>query len=343
MSVGRYSTARWRPRLRGAVVAGAALVLTVGVGVGVATAGDSRPDRPGGGMAARDRPTPPADPTATPPGPAPAPTATGSGTMSAPHRSGTSADPSTGTVGATEGGNYAPPPANAGVDYQIGTAYPPPAGVDVVLRDHGAAPAAGKYNVCYVNGYQTQPEDADWWHTHHRDLLLTSGGQDVIDEEWGEILLDISTPAKRSALATIVNGWIDECASKGFKAVEVDNLDTFTRSKNLLTADHATAYGKLLADHAHSRDLAIGQKNAAELATEMRPTVGFDFAIAEECAHWDECESYTEAYGDHVVVIEYTARDFGKACRGFGSTLSIVLRDRQVTAPGSPGYVFKNC
>jgi Glycoside-hydrolase family GH114 len=35
------------------------------------------------------------------------------------------------------------PPAHAGFDYRIGGAYPPPAGVSVVSRDHDDAPATG--------------------------------------------------------------------------------------------------------------------------------------------------------------------------------------------------------
>jgi len=41
------------------------------------------------------------------------------------------------------------PPVNAGFDYQIGGAYPLPAGVTVVSRDWRDAPA-GDYAVCYV-------------------------------------------------------------------------------------------------------------------------------------------------------------------------------------------------
>jgi Glycoside-hydrolase family GH114 len=40
-----------------------------------------------------------------------------------------------------------------------------------------------------------------------------------------EIILDTSTAAKRTEIATILNGWIDECADDGFNAVEPDNLD----------------------------------------------------------------------------------------------------------------------
>ena len=41
------------------------------------------------------------------------------------------------------------PPVNARFDYQIGGAYPLPAGVTVVSRDWRDAPA-GDYAVCYV-------------------------------------------------------------------------------------------------------------------------------------------------------------------------------------------------
>ena len=39
-------------------------------------------------------------------------------------------------------GAFAPPPVNARFDYQIGEAYPPPAGVRVVSRDWSSRPPA---------------------------------------------------------------------------------------------------------------------------------------------------------------------------------------------------------
>ncbi len=238
---------------------------------------------------------------------------------------------------------YAPPPANAGVDYQIGGAYTPPAGVGIVSRDHGDSPAPGRYNICYVNGFQTQTSAASWWKTNHDDLLLKHNGSYVIDGDWNEMILDISTPAKRDALTRIVGTWIDECAAKGFQAVEPDNLDTWTRSQGLLTQADAVAFGKLLAAYAHSKGLAIGQKNAVELSTVGRTQVGFDFAVAESCADYDECQGYVDAYGNNVLIIEYSDKQFQRACSQYGARLSIVMRDRNVTAPGSSSYVFKSC
>jgi hypothetical protein len=239
---------------------------------------------------------------------------------------------------------WAPPPANASVDYQIGEPYTPPAGVTVVSRDHDAAPAAGLYNICYVNAFQAQTDAASWWKTNHPDLLLhDANGKLVVDKDWNEILLDYSTAAKRAGLTAVIGGWIDECAANGFKAVEPDNLDSYTRSKGLLTESEAVAYAGSLVSYAHGKGLAVAQKNDADLSTANARQAGFDFAVAEECADYDECQNYTATYGNHVIIIEYTQSKFTKACNAYGSTLSIVLRDVDVTAPGSGSYVFKSC
>lgn len=239
---------------------------------------------------------------------------------------------------------WAPPPANAGFDYQIGGAYQPPAGVTVVSRDHDASAAGGLYNICYVNAFQAQTDAASWWKTNHPDLLLhDANGKLVVDKDWNEILLDYSTAAKRASLTTIVGGWIDGCAAKGFKGLEPDNLDSYTRSKGLLTESQAVAYAASLSSYAHGKGLAVAQKNDADLSTANARQAGFDFAVAEECADYSECGNYTATYGDHVIVIEYKKSQFTKACNSYGSRLSIVLRDLDVTTPGSGSYVFKSC
>jgi hypothetical protein len=239
---------------------------------------------------------------------------------------------------------FAPPPANASFDYQIGAPYTPPSGVTVVSRDHDAAAAPGIYNICYVNAFQAQTEAADWWKTNHPDLLLhDKNGKLVIDKDWNEILLDYSTAAKRSGLTAIVGGWIDQCAGKGFKGLEPDNLDAYTRSKGLLTKAQALAYAKSLITYANGKGLAVGQKNTADLSSSEAKAAGFSFAVAEECADYDECQNYTATYGNNVIVIEYSTAGYNKACKSYGSKLSVVLRDVDVTAPGSGSYVFKTC
>ncbi len=235
------------------------------------------------------------------------------------------------------------PPVNAKFDYQIGAAYPPPAGVQVVSRDREAAPAAGLYNICYVNAFQVQPSEVTWWQQNHDDLLLRDrNGDYVVDGDWNEILLNTSTAGKRNALAGIMGTWFTGCATAGFKAIEPDNIDSYDRSDGLLSKSNAVAYLGLLATRAHSTGLAIGQKNTSDLGTAGK-SAGLDFAVSEECGRYTECADYTGVYGDHVIDIEYTASAFTKACTAIGAKVSVVRRDVLVTAPGSGTYVYAAC
>jgi hypothetical protein len=233
------------------------------------------------------------------------------------------------------------PASNAHIDYQLGGAYTPPMGVTVVSRDRSASPAAGLYNICYVNGFQIQPEEASWWQTNHPDLILRdASGNPIIDADWNEMLIDVSAP-KRAAVASIVGGWIDGCKQSGFDALEIDNLDSYTRSQGRLTADDAVAMMHMFTDLAHARALPAAQKNSAELVA-RKAELGTDFAVAEECVDFQECTTYTDGYGDHVLVIEYTQSAFDTGCTQFPS-LSIVLRDRNLVTPTDTGYVYAGC
>ncbi|MFH8386775.1 endo alpha-1,4 polygalactosaminidase [Kitasatospora sp. NPDC018058] len=232
------------------------------------------------------------------------------------------------------------PPVHAGFDYQIGGPYQPPAGVVVVSRDHEAFPAPGIYNICYVNGFQAQTDAEQEW---DQDLLLRDQvGNVVYDTTWNEALLDISTDTKRQRIALKVNGWIDECATKNFNAVEPDNYDSYTRSAGLLSAADAEAYQSLLVAHAHGQGLAIAQKNAAELAPD-RQRLGLDFAVVEQCGTYGECDLYTDAFGDSVFDVEYDEQGLQVACTTWGTRISIVRRDLDVVPPSSPGYLRQTC
>jgi hypothetical protein len=233
-----------------------------------------------------------------------------------------------------------PPPEHVPWDYQIGGAYTPPTGVQVVSRSHEGAPAPGVYTICNINAFQVQEgEEGDW----ESDLLLRDDdGKVVYDKDWGEAVLDIRTAAKRKRIADKVNSWIDECAAKGYKAVEPDNYDVFTRFPKYLEADQAKAQMKLLSTHAHDKGLAVAQKNTLELVAD-RKSVGLDFAVVEECAEWNECGAFAEAFGDNVLVVEYSAKGLSAACSGWGDSLSVVRRDELVVPKGASGYVRRTC
>ncbi len=232
------------------------------------------------------------------------------------------------------------PPKHVRWDYQIGGAYTPPNGVQVVSRDHDDPPAPGLYNICNINAFQAQEHaEGDW----DSDLLLRDAkGNVVYDKDWNEAVLDIRTSAKRKRIAAKLNSWIDQCAARGYKAVEPDNYDTFTRFPKYLTGEQAEALMKLLAAHAHEKGLAIAQKNTAELVAD-RASVGLDFAMVEECGEWDECGEFAEAFDNNVLVVEYTAKGMSAACSGWSSKLSIVRRDELVVPKGTSGYLRQTC
>ncbi|WP_433343873.1 endo alpha-1,4 polygalactosaminidase [Streptomyces sp. CA-253872] len=232
------------------------------------------------------------------------------------------------------------PPRHQGVDYQLGGAYPPPAGAGIVVRDHTAKPAAGHYNVCYVNAFQAQPgRTADW----PADLLLRDArGKAVIDHDWDEQLIDLRTPDRRERAAAHVGRLIADCARRGFQAVEPDNYDSYARSGGLLTPGDAVAHLTLLARTAHRHGLAVAQKNTAELAS-VRTRVGLDFAVTEECGAYEECDTYLRAFDGHVVDIEYTREGLRRACAVPGLRPAVVRRDLDLVPRGDKGYVRAVC
>jgi hypothetical protein len=229
---------------------------------------------------------------------------------------------------------YDLPPTGTDVDYQLGGDASVPDHVGVVVRDRTSDPLEGVYNICYVNGFQTQPDQKRFWHRHWT-LVLKRDGKPVVDSAWGEWLLDTRTHAKRKALSRIMGRWTSGCAADGYAGVEYDNLDSFSRSHGLITRSDNRKYATLLVGRAHDAGLAAGQKNWAEWDG---TSVGYDFAIAEECGRWHECGSYVASYGDLVYAVEYRRKDFRRTCTGWGDQLAVVLRDLDLTPGGVHDY-----
>jgi hypothetical protein len=235
-------------------------------------------------------------------------------------------------------------PSDTGFDYQLGGAYTPPDGVGVVVRDRSERPMEHGYSICYVNAFQTQPDDeADW----DEDLLLHVDGAPVTDPDWpDETLLDTSTDPKRQRIVDVVRPWIRDCAERGYQAVEFDNLDSYTRSESALDLDDNTALASSLVALAHRDGLDAAQKNLAEHALTLKDSAGFDLAIAEECAANGECGDYTRAYGEAMVDIEYTdhlSHSFDQMCGQADRPRVMILRDRDLVTPKSKGYVYRAC
>ena len=241
-----------------------------------------------------------------------------------------------------------PLPTGTTFDYQLGGGYTPPAGTAIVTRDSTDTPLAGLYNICYINAFQTQSEDKSFWLGKHRTLVLRSKkGKPIYDAGWpDEMILDVSTAAKRKAIAAIQDKTIDLCKTKGFDAVEFDNLDSYSRSHKHFTLSANIAEATLLTAHAHTDGLAAGQKNTTELGSKGKTQIGFDFAVAEECYRYDECAAYTKVYGASVLDIEYTddlRGTFKQDCAAPSIPAMTILRDVDLVTPSDKGYVYESC
>lgn len=157
-------------------------------------------------------------------------------------------------------------------------------------------------------------------------------------DEWpGERFLDIR---RIDLLAPILTARLDLCASKGFDAIEPDNIDTYGNDAEVtgfpLTEADQLTFNRWLAAAAHERGLAIGQKNAPELTESL--VQEFDFMVAEDCLvdGWcDLASPYLEA-DKAVFAIEYTdhmiEKDFLAACAVQTDPFSFVLKHRALDA-----------
>ena len=131
----------------------------------------------------------------------------------------------------------------------------------------------------------------------------------------GEKWLDIRQIDK---LAPIMLARLDLCKSKGFDAIEPDNMEIYTNNTGFpLTYEDQLKYALWLADESHKRRLAIGVKNAADQVKDL--VEHFDFAITEDAFFYDWAEKmnpFVEA-GKAVFAAEYTdlGGDFGSYCR----------------------------
>jgi actin-like ATPase involved in cell morphogenesis len=296
-----------------------------GVGRNTAASGPTTTPTPGVSLV-------PADPAGTAPSSSPS--------------AGSSSDPTPSVFAGLDGVSL--PPANGQFDEQIGGAYPPAASVTIVERDRRESPVPGKYNICYVNAFQTQADDAAFWTGKHGNLLLKdTKGKYFSDPDWpNEYLLDTSTVAKRAAIIGIVGDWVDGCASRGFQALAPDNLDSWTTSKGRLTATDNLELAALIVQRAHSRGLAVAQRNAAELGDTGKAKAKFDFAITDECQVYQECEAYLHSYGNHVIEIEHAddpRSAYTAACANQGKRISVILRDSGVVARNEDGYFYESC
>ena len=147
----------------------------------------------------------------------------------------------------------------------------------------------------------------------HAILGILGWKMDGWDERW----LDIRDVQKaNSPLAAIMRARIAMCQTKGFNAVEFDNVDGYSNSTGFpLTAADQLYYDSFLANEAHLKGLSAVLKNDNAQIPQLLPY--FDLALNEECWHYSECTTaqngsygYDQfvAAGKAVFGVEYTGQ-----------------------------------
>jgi hypothetical protein len=187
--------------------------------------------------------------------------------------------------------------------------------------------AKGAKVICYISvgSYEDWRPDKDQF---PKEVL----GKDY--DGWpGEKWLDIR---RIDQLAPIMRARFDLCKQKGFDAIEPDNMEIYTNETGFpLTYADQLKYALWLAEEAHSRGLAIGQKNASDQTKDLISL--YDFAITEDCFAYGWCgdmKPYIDA-GKTVFAAEYTDMDinFASACKVAKDLgLSMILKERDLNA-----------
>lgn len=142
--------------------------------------------------------------------------------------------------------------------------------------------AAGAKAICYI--------DAGTWENWRPDANKFPSSVLGNSNGWpGERWLDIR---QISILGPIMQARMDMCKSKGFDAIDFDNVDGYTNSTGFpLTGAQQIAYSKYLAQQAHARGLSVGLKNDIEQLNDL--VSSFDFALNESCWQYNECSGYS--------------------------------------------------
>lgn len=148
--------------------------------------------------------------------------------------------------------------------------------------------------VCYMDAGTYES-----WRPDHAKFPNSVKGETVsgfANERW----LDIR---QTSILLPIMQARAQICQSKGFDAIEWDNIDGysndtgFNKSDNpasYITAQDQITYNLDLAQIAHGLGLSVAFKNDVDQASQLQ--ANFDFALDEQCFEFHECSKDINAF-----------------------------------------------
>jgi hypothetical protein len=162
--------------------------------------------------------------------------------------------------------------------------------------------ARGLKVVCYMDAGTYEPSRPD-------SASFPASLKGAAVAGWpGELWLDVRpSGADFAMLQSIMSTRFALCRSKGFDAVEPDNIDSYTNSPGFpTTAQDQIAYNEWIADTVHGLGMAVVQKNDLDQIATLLPH--FDALLDEQCNKNNECallSPYVKA-GKPVWDAEYT-------------------------------------
>ncbi len=166
-------------------------------------------------------------------------------------------------------------PAPAPVVYDIDGFNTPAATV-------AALHAQGKHVVCYI--------DVGTWENWRPDASRFPRGLLGQGNGWpGEQWLNISPAGPEySALQSLLMGRFQMCATKGFDAVEPDNIDGSQNTTGFsITTAQNNQFVEWVSTAVHSLGMAVFQKNYVGQSATLEPY--FDGVVNEQCYQFSEC------------------------------------------------------
>jgi hypothetical protein len=155
----------------------------------------------------------------------------------------------------------------------------------------------------------------------------------------GENWLDI----RSDAVKTIMAARLDLIKSKGFDAVEPDNVDGYSNSTGFpLTAQDQLNYNQWIAAQCHQRGLSVGLKNDVDQVAALQPY--FDWTLNEESYKYSEYSGLSAFTNNNKAVFEV---EYGKSSPQASALNALhfnsMTRDLNLVSPSSSGYVRLPC
>lgn len=159
--------------------------------------------------------------------------------------------------------------------------------------------ANGTKVICYFSAGTAElwRQDANYFPAHAQGL----GQPNKMGSRW----LNIND----GTVQQLMRKRIDLAVNKDCDAVDPAFIDAYQWPVEgtgfSISEDDAVAYVKMLAEHAHSKNLAFGLRRAPDIANQLMDNV--DFSVCESCSKTKDCEAYQKFIdaGKPVFHVEY--------------------------------------